>query len=409
MNALPMGALLALATAGFLALLTEIIPAGTISMIAGGMGISESMAGQFITLYAVGSLVAAIPLTAATLHWRRKPLLLVTLGCLLLANLLTAFASHLPLVLAVRFVAGVAGAMIWAMAAGYARRMVADHLKGRALAIAGVGAPLALSIGVPLGTLLGGHFGWRFAFIMLAALTLAAMVWVGLVLPDYPGQTAARRAPLTRVLTLPGVRPVLAVLMLWVLAHTMLYAYIVPFLAPLGMAGQSETVLMAFGLAALAGVWLTGMLIDRHLHRQVLLSLGGFALAALMLGVAGGSTQAIYVAVVLWGVSFGGSPALLQTALAEAAGDHADVAQSILVTSWNSAIAAGGVAGGVLLDKAGVTAFPWSLLALSAAAMLLAWRAGQHGFGRAADGLRSTRAKGAADGGVPDTQAEGCR
>jgi predicted MFS family arabinose efflux permease len=380
MNALPLGALLALATTGFLALLTEIIPTGTIALISAGMGISESMAGQFITLYAAGALLAAIPMTALTLGLRRKPLLLWTLAGLLLANALTALTSNLLVLLAVRFVAGVAGAMIWGMLAGYARRLVPDHLKGRALAIAGVGTPLALSIGVPLGAWLGGHFGWRFAFVALAVLTLAAMIWIARVVPDFPGQHSTRRSSFKRVLMLPGVRPVLTVLVCWVLAHSILYTYIVPFLASAGMAQHGETVLLVFGLAALAGIWLTGVLIDGRLRQLVLLSLTGFSASALTLGLLGGSPAAVYAAVILWGLTFGGSPALLQTASAEAAGEHADVAQAILVTSWNSAIAAGGLAGGIMLDTLGARSFPWAVLVLLLAAMLVAWKAAGHGF-----------------------------
>ena len=34
--------------------------------ISAGMGISETLAGQFVTLYAIGSVAAAVPLTTAT-------------------------------------------------------------------------------------------------------------------------------------------------------------------------------------------------------------------------------------------------------------------------------------------------------------------------------------------------------
>ncbi|WP_407518273.1 hypothetical protein [Elizabethkingia anophelis] len=43
------------------------------------MGIKESLAGQWITLYALGSVLAAIPIIAVTLHWSRKRLLLLTI------------------------------------------------------------------------------------------------------------------------------------------------------------------------------------------------------------------------------------------------------------------------------------------------------------------------------------------
>ena len=211
---LPLAALLALAMTGFLALLTETLPAGMLLRISAGMGISETLAGQFVTLYAIGSVAAAVPLTTATQGWRRRPLLLAALAAILIFNTLTALTDSYIAALAARFLAGMAGGLIWGMLAGYARRLVADPLKGRALAIAG-GAPIALSLGVPLGTLLGDALGWRSAFGAISLLTLAVMAWILAKVPDFAGQPAGKRQGVGLVLRSPGLRPVLAVLVLW--------------------------------------------------------------------------------------------------------------------------------------------------------------------------------------------------
>jgi predicted MFS family arabinose efflux permease len=63
---LPMSGLLALAMSGFITILTEALPAGLLNGISRGLHVSEAIAGQLVTIYAIGSLVAAIPLTAAT-------------------------------------------------------------------------------------------------------------------------------------------------------------------------------------------------------------------------------------------------------------------------------------------------------------------------------------------------------
>ncbi|ANY82780.1 hypothetical protein BB934_31555 (plasmid) [Microvirga ossetica] len=70
---LPLLGLLALSTASFLTILTEALPAGLLPQIGADLGVSEAMAGQLITIYAIGSFLAAIPLTAATRTWRRRP------------------------------------------------------------------------------------------------------------------------------------------------------------------------------------------------------------------------------------------------------------------------------------------------------------------------------------------------
>ena len=73
-----------------------------------------------------------------------------------------------------------------------------------------------------------------------------------------------------------------------------------------------------------------------------------------------------------WGVAFGGSPTLLRGL--RPGGPGADVAQSILATVWNVAIAGGGIVGGLLLDACGAGSLPWAALVLAIAALLLAAR-----------------------------------
>jgi predicted MFS family arabinose efflux permease len=258
--------------------------------------------------------------------------------------------------------------------------MVAPHQQGKALALAMVGTPIALSLGVPLGTWLGGLVGWRTTFGLMSAVSLVLIAWVLVKVPDYAPQPAHQRLSLRKVLTTPGVRPVLAVVISWMLAHNMLYTYIAPFVAPAGLAERVDLVLLVFGIAALAGIWITARLVEPLLRNTVLVSLATFAAVSVLFGVLGNVPLVIYLGVAVWGLSFGGAATLLQTALADAAGDGADVALSLNVVAWNSAIAGSGVAGGVLLDRWGVAAFPWAMLGLIGLALVIAWAARGHGF-----------------------------
>lgn len=370
---LPLASLLALAMAAFITILTEALPAGLLPQMAQGLAVSEAWVGQTVTLYAIGSLVAAIPLTAATQGVRRRPLLLAAIAGFVIANTVTTLSVSYALTMTARFLAGMSAGLLWALLAGYAARMVPEHQKGRAIAIAMVGTPLALSLGVPAGTFLGNLVGWRMSFGIMSALALVLMVWVRIQLPDFAGRTAGKRLSLGQVFTVPGVRPVLFVVLAFVLAHNILYTYIAPFLSAAGMANRTDLVLLVFGVSSLLGIWIIGVLIDRHLRVLTLASTFVFSLAALALGVAGDAHGVVYAAVAAWGLAFGGSATLFQTALAKTAGDAADVAQSMLVTAWNTAIAGGGIVGGVLLERFGVGAFAPALLVLLATALVVVW------------------------------------
>nr|WP_204377355.1 MFS transporter [Xanthomonas floridensis] len=365
---------------GFICIVTETLPAGLLPQISEGLGVSPALAGQTVTAYAVGSLLAAIPLTIATQHWRRRRVLLLTIVGFLVFNSVTALSTHYGLTLVARFFAGAAAGLAWSLLAGYARRMVQPEQQGKAMAIAMVGTPIALSLGVPLGTWMGGLIGWRTAFAAMSALTVALIAWVLLKVPDYPGQAATQRVPLRKVLGTPGVRPVLATVMAWMLAHNILYTYVAPFAARAGLGQRVDVLLLTFGTAALVGIGVAGKLVEQHLRSTVLVSLATFFGVSVVLALLQGVQPVVYACVAIWGLTFGGAATLLQTALADSAGDGADVALSLNVVAWNSVIAGGGVLGGVLLEHWGAQSFPTAMAVLLAIGWAIAWSARTHGF-----------------------------
>ncbi|WP_454108990.1 MFS transporter [Leifsonia shinshuensis] len=361
-------------------IMTENMPSGLLPSIAESLNVSESLAGQLLTLYALGSVVAAIPIVTATRSMPRRTLLMMAIGGLLVFNSVTALSGDYILTLVARFVAGMAAGVIWGLLAGYARRLVSVEQQGRAMAIVGVGQPIALCLGVPLGAWLGTFLEWRGVFWTMSAVALILLIWIRLAVPAVAGQTAGNRMPLRSVLVLPGLRTALLVIFVWILAHNVLYTYIAPFTDRVGLGSQNTGVaLLVFGLSSIVGVWLVGARIDRALRRLTLLSLAGFAAASVLLAFAAQSEVLAYVGIALWGLSFGGAPTLLQTATADAGGEEADVAISMLVTVFNIAVAGGGLLGGILLPVIGVEAFPWILAGLALAAFV-AVLLGRSGF-----------------------------
>jgi len=286
-----------------------------------------------------------------------------------------------------KVIAWVGMSMFAAMAIGapigsflYARRLVVDRLKGRALAIAMVGTPLALSFGVPAGSFLGTLVGWRLAFLAMSGLTIALIGWVWVSIPDFPGQPASRRLTIGDVFTRPGIRPILVTIFAWMAAHNLLYTYIAPFAARAGMGTRVDVLLLAFGLSSLGGIWITGVLIDRMLRLLVLGSLAAFGAAALTLGLLGTVPAFVIAGVIVWGLSFGGASTQLQTAAGDVVGDGADLATAMIATVWNTAIAIGGITGGVLLDHLGASAFPWAMLPMILLALAVALSARSNSF-----------------------------
>ncbi|WP_240694583.1 MFS transporter [Cryobacterium sp. SO1] len=377
---LPVLALVLMALSGFIIIMTETLPAGLLPQLATDFQISDGTAGQLITVYALGTVVAAIPTIAMTRGASRKPLLVIGLLGFFVANTLTAIAPTLVIALVVRFIAGAFSGLIWGMLAGYARRIAAPEHAGRALAIAMAGTPVALSIGTPLGAWLGSMVGWRWSFAGVSVLTVVVVLLVLGCVPNAPGQRSGTRVPLGRVLVIPGVAVVLGVVFAWMLAHNLLYSYIAPYLEGAGVGLRPDVTLCAFGIAALVGIWITGTLIDRSLRRLTVLSTAAFIVAGALLLALPASLPVTIVAVALWGVAFGGAATQLQTAIGDAAGESVDVANAMLTTVFNLAIFGGGAIGALLVDGSGPAALPIAMIALSAVALVIVILGRRHAF-----------------------------
>ncbi|MGW1736356.1 MFS transporter [Streptomyces sp. NPDC001999] len=386
---LPWSALLALGTAVFITSLTETLPAGVLPQMTSSLGVSSGAAGQAVTMYAAGTALTAIPLAAATAGIRRKPLLLGATTVFLIANTLTAAAPGYAVLLIARFLAGVAAGLAWAILAGYARRIAPPGQEGRAIAIAMTGIPLALSLGVPAGTLIGQQIGWRASFAAVSVITLAVIGWITFSVPavSRPTTTAEEPKPTTRqTLRVPGVTAVMVVVVTFVLGHTIIYAYIAPYLRHAGLATAVDAILLAFGIACLVSIWCTGLHIDRYLRGLALTAATLFTLATA--AFAATTAQAVvWVAAVAWGLAWGGTPTLLQTAAGHAGMRRspavADTAQAILVTLWNAAMALGGIIGGILLQRVNITADAIAAAALGVVSLLVITLTRKHAFATA--------------------------
>ena len=130
---LPIPSLLALFTAGFLGILNETVPAGLLPKMSASLGLSESAAGQTITVYALATALTAIPLNSALKNLGRRTLLVSTLGVFAAANLVIAVENSFAVILIARFAAGVAAGLIWSNIGGIAARLVPEDAQGRAI------------------------------------------------------------------------------------------------------------------------------------------------------------------------------------------------------------------------------------------------------------------------------------
>lgn len=377
---LPLATLAALAVIGFVLVAMETMPAGLLPEIATGMGTSEGTVGLFVSAYALGTVIVTIPAISLTRGMRRKPLFLGAVLGLILANSITALSHDVTLSLVSRFVAGAFSGVLWGMLAAYGRKISPPSRAGLSLAIVSAGAPVGFALGTPLGSWLGTTFDWRWAFTGLTAVALAAGAVIAVIAPDVKGHPGTSRLPLARVFRIPGIAVILAVISAWMLAHNTIYTYIAPYLRATGTSLTADVELFIFGVSSIAGIIITGALLDRFprplLHGGVAL----FIAAGAVLLVGHASVPAVIAATVLWGITFGGASAQLQAALTTTGGADADVANSFLPVAFNLAIFTAGILGAALLTNFSGLVLAVVMIAAGLAALLLTFYGRRNAF-----------------------------
>lgn len=374
-------AVFSLAMGVFGLLTAEYLPASLLTPMAIDLGVSEALAGQAVTVTAVVALFAGLLVPGLTRGIDRRWVLLAFSTLMIASNLLVAVSSSLAVLLVMRILLGVALGGFWSMAAAVAMRLVPGALLPRALSIIFSGIAVGTVVAVPLGSYLGGLYGWRSAFLAAAAVGVVTLAFQSLTLPRLAPRRPARLRTVIEVLRRPGIAIGMLGCVLVHSGHFAMFTYVRPFLegtTGIGPQGLS-LMLLGFGVANFVGTLLAGWLLERRpLATLVLMPLlVGLAALALVLLPASVSGQAALLAI--WGLAFGGVPVAWSNWVASAVPDQAESAGGMVVASVQSAIATGAAAGGAMFSIAGsVGVFGAAAALMLLAALLIALRVRVH-------------------------------
>jgi len=372
--------LLVLAAANFVVGMGAFVVVGVLSPIAGAFSISQAEAGWVMTSYALVYAVVSPVLIAATGTQDRRTLLLLGLGVFAAGAVAAALAPNYSALLAARALMAVGGGLVTPVAASIGVVSSDPAHRGKALATVFGGLTLAQVAGVPAGTWLGYTFGWQAAFVVVALLSLAAVLPILRLVPARLPVPPTSLATLGAVLASPRLSLAVAFTALFVGGLYVIYTYLGPFLEArlhLGRDGVTA-MLVLFGVGAVAGNALGGFLTDRIGPARTLLIL--CLSQVLIMPVLTGSVAGLAVTAALifvWSVCAWSFMVPQQARLAAL-----DPAKTPVLLALNAAAiyvggSLGSLAGGLTIAQAGLPALGLGgavLVAAAAASLALAGR-----------------------------------
>jgi len=365
-----------LAAATFTFVTTEIQPVALLSPMAHGLSVSESSVGLLMTAYAGAAALTAIPLTVLASRVPRRRLVIVTVGMLVISQLVLALAPDYAVALGARLFGALAHGVFWSVVAQVAASLVPRDRLGRATAAAFAGNSVALVIGAPLVSALGAIAGWREAVGVMGVLALLVVLGMARVLPeiDAPAPDPDRRALVSAALRHRGVMIVCAVTVLLAFGQFVAFTYLAPIVREhTGLTGTGlSAVLLGYGVAGVVAFARLGAIADRQ-PRAALLSCCALIVTglAVMVVVADGTVPFI-LATLAWGAGFTALPIFLQSAVLRVAPEIADTASSVYVVAFQIGIGGGALAGSGLLGSGHLRAIPQLALVLFVAGSAVA-------------------------------------
>lgn len=347
-------ALYALTAGAFGIGVTEFVIMGLLLEVSRELNVTIAAAGLLISGYALGVTIGAPVLTALTSRWPRKHVLVGLMVIFVIGNAACALAPTYGWLMAARVLTALTHGTFFGVGAVVATELVSENKRASAISIMFTGLTVATVLGVPFGTWLGQHYGWRATFWAVTLVGLVALVVLAALVPQDRTKPEASdwRADLRAI----GRRPVLLGLLTTVLGYAGVFAvftYIAPLLTEISGFDDSAVspILLVFGGGLVAGNLLGGRLADRNLIRAIIGTLAALAIVLAAMTFAFDSRIAAIVFVALLGATGFATVAPLQMwVLSKAEGAGQSLASSFNIGAFNLGNAIGAWAGGMVIE-----------------------------------------------------------
>jgi DHA1 family inner membrane transport protein len=360
-------ALWALTISAFAIGTTEFVIVGLLPTVAQDLHITIPSAGLLVSLYAIGVAIGAPILTALTAKIPRKTLLTSIMLLFILGNGLASIAPGFYTLVIARVITGFAHGVYFSIGATIAASLVSEEKRATAIAIMFAGLTLAIVTGVPLGTVIGQHFGWRATFIGVAILGIIGLLASILLVPK--NLSNGKPASLKNQLKVLASKRLLLAFLMTAFGYGgtfVVFTYLSPILQQVtGFQEATVTIiLLLYGIAIAIGNLIGGRVANKNPLKALLwlFSLQGIVLIIFYFTMSNQLLSIITLFFVGF-LSFATVPGLqllvVQLAERELPGTE-DVASAINIAAFNVGIAIGAFTGGLIVNSSlGLESTPW--------------------------------------------------
>ncbi len=348
---------------------------GTLNDISTSLHVSVPVAGQLISAGALLMCVGAPLFAAVVAGWDRRRLLALSMVWYGLAHLACTLMPSFATLMPMRVLAVISPAIFTPQAAACVGLLVPAEQRGRAITFVFLGWSVASVLGMPLGALIGGTWGWRVAFSLVGGLSLVSALWVWRAMPDGIKPPALTLGAWKETLRSPALMLCIAVTVLYSAGQFVLFSYFAPYYKARLGATPTELGLffMWFGAFGFLGNVLMSRNIDRvGASRAVMLGVASMALSLLLWPLGSSLVLAALIAVP-WALGCFSSNSAQQARLVGIAPSLAAGSIALNTSAMYAGQAFGAASGGWLIAGGQMALLSWAGLAGLLLAMGVSW------------------------------------
>lgn len=340
------------------------------------VNISISAAGQLITVYAIAGAIGTPIAIMVMARMDRRKVLMICLSIVTLGSIMMLISPNYALLLVARVILAIGVGVFLVTSFTVVAKLAEPERQARAISTLALGGNAALILGLPMGRVLAGVFGWKSIFWFVGVFSLISILLVKLTIQSSEGEEVVPIRKQIALLNNPRNLFAIGISFFWILGYSVPYSYITPFLKAVSSMSEQmiSMALLVFGIATLVGNKLGGYLGDSIGVSKTII--GGMlfqAIALTLLSINTGSTWIILILLILWGLGAWTVGPVQQVNIMSLAPEASGIILSLNNSIVQLAFAGGSVIGGIVVEGSSILTLSWTGAVLAVITVVIAF------------------------------------
>lgn len=332
--------------------MAEYVVTGLLTQIADDMKVSISSAGLLISVYAISVAVIGPFMRIFTLKVHGHRLLPILVAIFIVSNLVGMLAPNFNILLLSRLMSAAMHAPFFGVCMSVAAAVAPPAKKPQAIALVQAGLTIAVMIGVPFGSFLGGFANWRTVFGVMILLAIITMLGMIKFVPKVSLSAEANIAKELKVFKNPHILIVISIIVFGYSGVFTTYTFMEPMIrdfSPYKVVGLTVCLFMS-GLGGVIGNLVTGSIPEYKLTKNLYLTFLLLLITIILfVTVVHNAVLALIVCFMFGFGTFGTTP-LLNSKIILSAHEAPLLASTLAASVFNVANFLGAIIGSILLS-----------------------------------------------------------